>query len=85
MIHKRSTALEHKTIIDDEMFRRIGVNSELVFVSDSIDMMNGLHIDMNRVLKDSEVNSFVAIKLNKISNCSRFKLIISDQALITLK
>ena len=34
-----------------------GVNSELVFMFDSIDMLNRLDIDWNRVSKDSKVNS----------------------------
>ena len=44
------------TVTDDEMLRQMGENSELVFMFDSIDMMNRLNIDTNRVSKDSKVN-----------------------------
>ena len=54
----RTSALSDITITDDEMLRQIGVNSELVFMSDSIDMMNRLNNKNIRVLKDSKVNSF---------------------------
>ena len=40
------------------MLRHIGVISQLVFMSDSIDMMNRLSIDTIRVSNDSDVNSF---------------------------
>ena len=40
------------------MLRQIGLNSELVLMSDSIDMMNRLKIDTIRISKDSKVNSF---------------------------
>ena len=40
------------------MLRHIGVISQLVFMSDSIDMMNRINIDTIRVSTDSDVNSF---------------------------
>ena len=48
------------------------MNSELVFMSDSIDMMNRFNIDTIRVSKDSKVNSFgkQLIDFYKITICS---------------
>ena len=54
----RTSALSDITITDDEMLRQIGVNSELVFMSDSIDMMNRLNINTIRFSKNSKVNIF---------------------------
>ena len=42
------------TVTDDEILRQMGVNSELVSMFDSIDMMNRLNTDTNRVSKDSK-------------------------------
>ena len=54
----RTSALSDITTTDDEILRQIGVNLESVFMSDSIDMMSRLNIDINRVSKDSKVNTF---------------------------
>ena len=45
-------------VLDDEILRQIGVNSESIFMSDSTDMMSRLNIDIKRVSKDSKVNTF---------------------------
>ena len=54
----RTSAFSDITITDDEMLRQIEVNSEVVFMSDSIDMINRFNIDTIKLSKDSKVNLF---------------------------
>ena len=78
----RTYALSDIKITDDEMLRHIGVISQLVFMSDSIYMMNRLNIDTIRCSADSGVNSF---GMQLIDFCKKNDMLILNGRALTIK
>ena len=54
----RTAELSDLTITDDDILQQLGVDSEIVYTSDNLDLLKRFDIDVKRVSKDRTVNAF---------------------------
>ena len=54
----RTAELSDLTITDGDILQQLGVDAEIVYTSDNLDLLKRFDIDVKRVSKDRTVNTF---------------------------